>query len=208
MTFAQFGIGVAQTYSRLMFVALSTWLLLSAMPALAQTNKAAFTNHSIEFANSPAGQFHGQTNQSLSIAQRVGKIRWECIEKRRIICGKILKVLPEGLVVHSGYTNLMRPPLNASWLVPGAVRARPAANLVEGNEADSVCIGLVFLTDLPKKPVAKVYDYVNLEGFPTGQYTYTSVGNVQRTVRRFSAKLDKAVQWKSDESQRQNAPLK
>jgi hypothetical protein len=35
-----------------------------------------------------------------------------------------------------------------------------------------------------------------LEGYPAGEYTYTSVGSVQRTVRKFSASLDAAVRWK------------
>ena len=134
----------------------------------------------------------------------------DCIQNRRMICGKILKVLPDGLVVDSGYTNLMRAPLNRSWLIPGAAVATRATNLVEASQPDAVCIGLVFLTDLPKSPGAKpkIYDYVNIEGFPVGQYTYTSVGTIQRTVREFTHKLDKAVQWNFDQSEGQNAPPK
>ena len=41
----------------------------------------------------------------------------------------------------------------------------------------------------------EVYDYVIIEGYPMGQYTYTSPGNVQRTVRKFSAKLEEAFDW-------------
>jgi hypothetical protein len=149
-----------------------------------------------------------QTNQDASFGQRVQQIRLDCIQKRRVICGKILKVLPDGVVVDSGYTNLVRPPLDSSWLLHGTVQAQRAINLVENNQQDSMCIGLVFLTDLPKKPVAAVYDYVNLAGFPAGQYTYTSVGNVQRTIRKFSTKLVKAVQWKVDEDERHGAQPK
>jgi hypothetical protein len=193
-----------------MSIRLNTLFLFVAMPALAQSNNVASTNHSIEIPNSPPGKFQSQTNQSLSMAQRIEEIRMDCIQNRRIICGKILKVLPDGLVIDSGYTNLMRPPLNRSWLLPGTVVAVRATNLVEENQPDSVCIGLVFLTDLPKTPGTKPkrYDYVNLEVFPTGQYTYTSVGDLQRTVRKFSTQLVKAVQWKLDESEKQNVPLK
>ncbi len=142
------------------------------------------------------------------MGQRVGKARWDCIQSRRIICGKILKVQPDGLVIDSGYTNLMRPPLNRSWLAPGTVMAQRAVNFVEDNQPDAVCIGLVFLTDLPKRPVPKVYDYVILTGYPTGKCVYTSVGDVRRTIRKFSAKFDKAVRWKMEESERQDVPLK
>jgi hypothetical protein len=82
--------------------------------------------------------------------------------------------------------------------VPGTVTASRATGLIEGQEPDSICVGLVFLTDVPKsrrlKP--KVYDYVIHEGYPTGEYTYTSVGNVQRTIRKFTAVVEKAVDLK------------
>jgi hypothetical protein len=66
---------------------------------------------------------------------------------------------------------------------------------VEGNEPGAIGVGVVVLTDLPKsrRARANLYDYVIIEAYPAGQYTYTSVGNLQRTVRRFSASLDAAV---------------
>jgi hypothetical protein len=170
--------------------------IFAALSVSAQTNLAAPANQSPAISNSPA------------VEQRFEKVRMKCIENRRIICGKILKVLPDGLVVDSGYTNLMRAPLNRSWLIPGDVVAVRATNLVEASQPDAVCIGLVFVTDLPKARGAKpkLYDYVNLEGFPVGLYTYTSVGTLQRTVREFSHKLDKAAQWNFDQSEGQSAP--
>jgi len=182
--------------SRLMLIQITALFLFAAISALAQTNDVAFTNYSIEISNSPAVTFQSQTNPDPSIARRVGQIRADCIQNRRMICGKILKVLPDGLIVDSGYTNLMRDPLDRSWLAPGTVVASQSPNLVESKEPGSICVGLVFLTDYPKsrrslKP--KPYDYVMLEGYPAGQYTYTSIGDVYRTVRRFSVRLPEAV---------------
>jgi hypothetical protein len=179
-------------------------LLFVAVPALAQNDDVAAYQVANGGSNSTPGIIQSQTSRGLTIAQHIENIRLECIQNRRAICGKILKVLPDGLVIDSGYTNIMRAPLNRSWLVPGSVKERPAANLVEDHQPACVCIGLVFLTDLPKKPVPKLYDYVNLVGYPTGQYTYTSVGDLRRTVRRFSAKLANAVQWKWEEIEKQN----
>jgi hypothetical protein len=179
-------------------------LLFVAVPALAQNDDVAAYQVANGGSNSTPGIIQSQTSRGLTIAQHIENIRLECIQNRRAICGKILKVLPDGLVIDSGYTNIMRAPLNHSWLVPGSVKERPAANLVEDHQPACVCIGLVFLTDLPKKPVPKLYDYVNLVGYPTGQYTYTSVGDLRRTVRRFSAKLANAVQWKWEEIEKQN----
>jgi len=149
-------------------------------------------------------------NRDLANAQLIEQIRMECIQNRRLICGKILKIQPDGLVIDSGYTNLARAPLNRSWLVPGTVVASRATNVIEGHLADSICIGQVFLTDLPKikGPKPKLYDYVNLEAFPMGRYSYNSVGDLQRTVRRFSTKLPKAVEWQLQQTQIQNPQAK
>src|SRR5882672_3641425 len=102
--------------------------LLTALSATAQTNTANVVS------NSPPGIIQNQTNQTASIVERAGQIRADCIQGRRLICGKILKVLPDGLVIESGYTNLMRAPLDRSWLVPGTVTASRAPDLIEGRE--------------------------------------------------------------------------
>lgn len=138
------------------------------------------------------------TNDNLTVMEHVEELRAVCIKNRRIICGKVLKILPEGVVVDSGYTNLMRAPLNRSWLIPGTVDVQRANNFVEGSEPDSICLGQVILTDLPKAPPnnqLKVFDFVILEGFPMGKYTYDSAANVPHTVRRFSTKVANAVRW-------------
>ena len=159
--------------------ALRTCLLcagLMATPAFGQTSGWAATN-----------QF-----PSLQAAEAM---RADCIQGRRMICGRILKVLPGGLIIDSGYTNLMRHPVDRSWLITGRVEAQREPDLLEKNEPDCVCAGLVYVTDLPKSRRArlKVFDYVVLQGFPAGHFTYDSVGTLERTVRRFSASLPIAV---------------
>jgi len=120
------------------------------------------------------------------------QLRAQCLAGRRSICGKILRIFPNGILVESGYTNLLRPPLTKSWLVPGSVVASRAPHLVESEEPGALGVGTVFLTDLPHgKP--RQYDYVIIAGYPAGEFTYISVGTIRKTVRRFSANLDKAV---------------
>lgn len=168
--------------------------------------KTTVTNHPDEATNPSPEQLQNQTNrdQIKATVQDSEKVRIICIEGRRLVCGKILQVLPDGLVVESGYTDLLREPLTQSWLVPGTVKASRAENLLEENKPGANCIGLVFLTNLPKgekfKPAQ--FDYVIIEGYPASQYTYTSVGSVQRTVRQFSASLNAAVNWKLNTSQK------
>jgi hypothetical protein len=133
--------------------------------------------------------------QTLSVQQLSEQLRAQCIAGRRSICGRIMRIFPNGILVESGYTNLARAPLTKSWLVPGTVTATRGENLVETREPGAMCIGTVFLTDLPRgKP--RQYDYVVIGGYPTGEFTYTSVGSVRKTVRRFSANLDKGVRTK------------
>lgn len=177
------------------FMKIVTLLFLVALPGLAQTNVGGFTNRLEAISNSPPPPVQNPTNPGPSIVQQAEQMRATCINGRRSICGKVLKILPDGLVVESGYTNLLRTPLDRSWLLPGTVTASRDPNLVEGNTPGSICAGLVVLTELPKSRRAKpkIYDYVVIEGYPAGQYTYTSVGSLQRTVRRFSASLETAV---------------
>ena len=175
-------------------------ILFAACNLFAQKNDLPVTN---------AAAAKIETNQPPSATTRTEQIRAECLQGRRIVCGKILKVLPAGLVVESGYPDLLRPPLNKSWLVPGSVSVARADSLVEGREPESVCVGVVFLTDVPKSRGAaakpKPYDYVILLGYPAGQYTYDSVGTVKKTVRRFSANLLKAVNLNSETKEKSGA---
>jgi hypothetical protein len=146
-------------------------------------------------SNAPAVTLQARTNQILSDVQRVEQVRNACINGRRSICGRILRIFSNGLVVESGYTNLLRYPLNRSWLAPSTVVASRPKNLVESSEPGSVCVGQIFLTNYPKsrRTRLKPYDYVIIEGYPAGQHTYTSVGNIHKTVRQFSASLEAAV---------------
>jgi uncharacterized repeat protein (TIGR03806 family) len=149
------------------------------------------------------------TNSALAIYQNVDQVRAECLEGRRAICGKILRVLPDGLVVDSGYTDLLRPPLTDSWLVPGTVSATRPPNLIESTEPGAVCVGTIFLTDFPKArgKEPKAFDYVILTGYPAGEATYTSVGTVKKTVRRFTGTLAAAVAFRVGQKRWVSVPL-
>lgn len=138
----------------------------------------------------PAAQ--SVTNKTISNSDLAEQLRARCIEGRRTICGKILRIFPTGLLVESGYTNLLREPLTKSWFAPGTVTASRATNLVESKEPGAICVGTVFITALPRgKP--HQYDYVMICGYPNGQFGYTSVGNIRKSVRSFSANLNEAV---------------
>jgi len=153
-------------------------LILSALGVRAQTNDIA------------------AADKVRAFVEATEKVRSQCLEGRRTICGRIEKILPDGLIVESGYTNLLRMPLERSWLLPGTIEARRELNLVEGKNAGDVCVGLVFLSDTPKSRLAKpkLYDFVVIVGYPAGKHTHTTVGTVTHTVRRFSANLQTAVE--------------
>ena len=131
-------------------------------------------------------------------AVRAEEIRAACVQARRCVCGRVLKVFPNGVLVESGYPTLLREDLHGAWHLPHTVVAHPAAHLVERNEPDAICVGTVFLTDLPKPRGAKKehiepYDYVVLHSYPAGYCSYSSVGSIKHLVRRFSGGLETAV---------------
>lgn len=166
----------ARTVQILLTIGMGAMLALSAS---GQTNAAPTVTHSAAVVSNSAS---------------AEAIRTECINSRRHICGRVLQVTPQGLVVDSGYTSLLRPELSHSWVIRSNVAADRPANLIEENTPGAVCVGLVFVTDIPKRPVPKPYDYVVLLGYPAGQYSYTAVGSVHKTVRRFSVILANAVE--------------
>jgi len=121
------------------------------------------------------------------------QVRAQCIQGRRHICGRVLEVTKSGLVVDSGYTSLLQPPLNRSWLTRSTATPTRPDSQIERVAPDSVAIGLVFLMDLPRRPKPRQYDYVSLIGYPCGQYNYLPAPGVTKTIRRFAAGLATAV---------------
>ena len=146
-----------------------------------------------------------QTNDS---AVRSEQLRGECIQGRRCICGRVLQVLTNGIVLESGFANLLRPELKGDWHFPSTVVATRDPHLVEDKTPGSICVGPVFLTDLPRKRRAKIkinqYEYVVLNAYPAGSITYTSPENIPHTVRRFACGLESAVQLRLDSSDKSN----
>jgi hypothetical protein len=141
------------------------------------------------------------TNRPPPPAKTEDQVRGECIEGRRMICGRVVQVSKEGLVVESGYTELTRPPLDKTWVVRGNVVAlKPDPHLVEQSTPGAPCVGLVFLTDTPKRPTPKKYDYVVLLGYPAGTYVYKPVPTVQKTIRKFTGSIAGAVALRMKEA--------
>lgn len=174
--------------------------LAAGMALAAFTGRAADTNL-VRIANHTPPSVPA-SDKSAPAAQRAEEIRTACINGRRYICGQVLQITPRGLVVDSGYTNLMRRELKGAWLVRGNVSANRPLNFVEGNAPDAICAGLVFLTDIPKRPAVKLYDYVAIEAYPAGHYRYAPVPNVDKTIRRFSVGLLTAVVLNLDAGER------
>jgi uncharacterized repeat protein (TIGR03806 family) len=128
-----------------------------------------------------------------SPGDRSEQLRAECIQGRRYICGRVLKVTPAGLIVDSGYPSLLQPPFNHSWVTRAIANPPRPAALVEGAEPDSIAVGLVLLTDLPRRPAVHAYDYIALHGYPAGHYDYLPAPGVTKKIRRFSGGLETAV---------------
>ncbi|HTL54452.1 MAG TPA: hypothetical protein VL361_02185 [Candidatus Limnocylindrales bacterium] len=144
--------------------------------------------HPISPTNSPA------LLRSADAGQKVEQIRTRCIEGRRYIAGRVLEVTPDGLVIDSGYSRLLSAPFNKSWLVTGTATIERDPTLVEENKPDAICSGLLLLSNFPKRPAVKNYDYVVIHGYPAGNYVYVPAPGIKKTIRRFSASLERAVE--------------
>ena len=149
-------------------------------PLEAETNVALSTNH---------------TNQA-SVRDPAAEIRTACINGRRCVCGKVIKIVPEGLVVESGYTALMQPPFTGSWVIPSGALVTRDQKLLERDEPASPCIGTVLLIDFPKRPTVKLYDYVLIQAYPAGEYLYKPVPGVEKQIRKFAGGLETAIKMK------------
>src|SRR5262245_4177422 len=104
----------------------AVWLLVAALSVHAQSN--------------PIQKDSATAGATTTAVQHAQQIRTTCIEGRRLICGRILEVLPEGLIVECGYTNLLREAVSRSWLIPGTVTARRAENLIESKMPGAFCV--------------------------------------------------------------------
>jgi len=182
-------------------------MLFSAMSlllmAVAQTN----TNIATSISQTNESDRTNATNHltaGVNREQRAAEIRAACIEGRRCVCGKVIKIVPEGLIVESGYTALMEPPFTGGWVIPAGALVNRDPKLIERSEPASPCIGTVLLTDFPKRPDVMLYDYVLLQGYPAGEYFYTPVPGVEKPIRKFTGGLDTAVKMKLDATQTNN----
>jgi hypothetical protein len=178
---------VLDNMSRVEWRTFRVWLLTGICAVVAALTPADGQTNS---ANQPS------TNQ-LAPGARAEQIRTACVEGRRYVCGKVLQVTPEGLVVDSGYPDLLNPPFNKSWVARGTASINRPPQLLEEKRPDAICVGVVFLTGIPKKPEVHEYDYVVLHAYPAGQYQYKPVPGVEKTVRRFSGSLELAVKLNS-----------
>ena len=165
-------------------------LTVAGLTALADSNSIRSASGALSAGGSPAQD----QVEALRVARRTEQVRTECIEGRRYVAGRVLQVTPQGLVVDSGYSQLMRPPLNQSWVVPGTAAVERDAHAVEEKKPGAVCVGLVLLSNFPKRPPVKTYDYVMIPGYPAGEHVYKPVPGVEKTIRRFSASLERAVE--------------
>ncbi len=147
-----------------------------------------------------------QTNFAPPPDRRAAEIRAACIDGRRAVCGKVIKILADGLVVDSGYTGLLEAPFNQSWVVSGGASLSRDPKVMELSKPASPCVGVVFLTDIPKRPAVKLYDYVVLQAYPCGQFNYVPVVGVQKAIRKFSAGIDTAVKLNLDSQPRVTPP--
>jgi hypothetical protein len=186
-----------------LLILVAACLLLGALPVPAETNFVSATNHP-----GAIGTTGSLNTQAQALDVRAERIRTACVQGRRVICGKVMEIATNGLVVDSGYTGLMNPPFTKSWRIRGTVPVSRDASAVELNTPGAPCIGLVFLTRYPKRPAIKLYDYVSILAYPAGQYSYVPVPAVKKQIRRFAGSLETAINLNLEAEEAQNPPAR
>jgi hypothetical protein len=117
------------------------------------------------------------------------------IQKSRTISGRILQKLPGGLLVESGQEEIDQVGhTDVEYDEMRTVTSR-TVSVREGNTPGAECLGLVFLEDHPRYAQLVDDNVVVILAYPDGQYTYTSVAGGQKTVRRFTADFEKALNY-------------
>ncbi len=175
------------------------WMALGLMVALGCAAPARHTSTGPAMGgpdnpgSRPVTPAPARVTPELTPAQRAEIIRTNCLQGARYICGRVLQIRTNGVVVDSGYTDLMDVHYRQLWRVPGTANVHRDPSAVEINQPGAPCVGLVFLTDLPRRPPLRLYDYVSIHAYPVGSSTYTPVPGVQKTIREFAVRLSMAM---------------
>src|SRR5690242_19781729 len=108
---------------------LSIVFAVAVLPCLAETNLVTSVRQPAEKQRTEASRMIQQEQNAP--AQRAEQMRMSCIEGRRYICGRVTQIQPDGMVVDSGYPELMKPPFNQSWVVRANVSLKKNPSVVE-----------------------------------------------------------------------------
>ena len=173
-----------------MFLRTALLLILAGVASFCQVTPA----RSADSVAAAAASSTQDPTDAVKAAQLKEQTRTDCINGRRYICGRVLQVATNGLVVDSGYSRLLSPPFNKSWVVRSNVSVDRDPHAVEEKKPDAICVGIVFLSNSPKRPTVKEYDYVVIHGYPAKTHLYVPVPGVEKTIRRYSASLERAVE--------------
>lgn len=136
-------------------------------------------------------------NQALWAAEdarrdSIAKAKKQLIDSSRTVAGKVIQKLPDGLLVDSGAEVMAEVGKTEFTYGKYSVSSVTHTGVGEGNQPGTTCLGLVLLQDHPRYSDMVDGAYVKVIAYPIGQYQYTTVQNASKTVRKFSADLDRA----------------
>jgi hypothetical protein len=113
--------------------------------------------------------------------------------KSMSIQGKVIQKIPEGLLIDSGRDGLERAKMGEPGFDSQGYLVGSDEWVTENNtHPDTIYIGIVLLTDYGKYQSVADDEFVASFGFPAGFYTYDTVNNSSKTIRKFTAIISKA----------------
>ncbi len=171
-------------------------LLLTVLACLAQTNsQVSATNHPEAIKARQRAADAAEIARLQAIA-RVDAVRKSVEANRRLVHGKVIQKIKEGLLISSGAKEVSDAANDSGYQVHknGSVTSWSGGTLVEGDKPGALAIGYILLQDYPAQASVVDDHELTINAYPVGQFVYDSVGGAKKTIRRFTASLPIATE--------------
>lgn len=146
--------------------------LIASASAFAQTNKMSKDEYRRWYAEQQARD---------AVAKANWKKRHAVAQTAVYVSGKVIQNIDDGLLLDCDL-----------HFAPSSNKYRYD---IEHNHKWAYSEGFVLLTGHPDKSTIVDDDLVSIVAFPIGKYEYTSVNNSKKTILKFTANLDEAVNY-------------
>lgn len=135
-------------------------------------------------------------NKAAADAQASEKRRKIIDASKMVVTGKLIQKLDNGLLVESG-SERERRTITRVMHMPGRM-----VRLYDPKTELQIYDGLCLLTDYPDQAKVVDDDVVHAIAYPNGEYSYTTVNESSKTIRKFTCNLNAVSEMADDIQQK------